>query len=580
MAKFDRAARVPSMSGTITTTDERIPTGERGPGWGRDAKSEVFLLAITNMVGEKTFYEGAKDRDNRFVQLIRQVAVEDPDWTARLIRWLRAEANMRSASIVAAAEYAWARRDEAGTGRTGTVHPKPTFSTRSVISSALQRADEPGEMIAYWHSVHGRNLPMPVKRGVADAVNRLYNQWSALKYDGQSHAYRMGDIIELVHVKSQIPAERLERKFEEDDAATTADVLATKGSWEVQQSDLYRWLIDRRHNRPNPRMGERLNVIKNREQLEAIPVPERRALLLSWGANASEQLNNAGMTWESLAGWLQGPMDKEAWEAMIPSMGIFALIRNLRNFDEAKVSDAVSALVTAKLNDPEVIEKSRLFPLRFLSAYKAAPSLRWSWALEQAVNHSLKNVPSLPGRTLVLVDVSGSMEESLSERSELKRWEAAALFGSALAVRAENADLWAYSSGGHNAGYYNIGPRGSVRRTRITPANGASVLPLVKQFRDCPSFGGGTETAQTVKESFDKHNRVIILTDEQAGGYYFGDPGQVLPSNVPLITCNLAGYRAAHTEAKPNRITIGGLTDQAFTMIDLYDKRAQGHWPF
>jgi hypothetical protein len=53
----------------------------------------------------------------------------------------------------------------------------------------------------------------------------------------------------------------------------------------------------------------------------------------------SDRLAAAGVTWEALAGWLQGPMDKAAWEAIIPSMGVMALARNLRNFDEAGVSD-------------------------------------------------------------------------------------------------------------------------------------------------------------------------------------------------------------------------------------------------
>ena len=54
---------------------------------------------------------------------------------------------------------------------------------------------------------------------------------------------------------------------------------------------------------------------------------------------------------------------------------------------------------------------ARQFPIRFLSAFKEAPSLRWAWPLEQALQHSLANVPQLPGRTLVLVDVSGSMTQ-------------------------------------------------------------------------------------------------------------------------------------------------------------------------
>lgn len=53
------------------------------------------------------------------------------------------------------------------------------------------------------------------------------------------------------------------------------------------------------------------------------------------------------------------------------------------------------------LADPERVAKSRQFPFRFLAAYNAAPSLRWSWAPEKALNASLSNVPSLPGRRSV-----------------------------------------------------------------------------------------------------------------------------------------------------------------------------------
>ena len=59
----------------------------------------------SNMVGEDTFYEAATERDARFRELVAAVAVSDPDWAARLIGWLRTGANLRSASLVAAAEF-------------------------------------------------------------------------------------------------------------------------------------------------------------------------------------------------------------------------------------------------------------------------------------------------------------------------------------------------------------------------------------------------------------------------------------------------------------------------------------------
>ena len=71
-------------------------------------------------------------------------------------------------------------------------------------------------------------------------------------------------------------------------------------------------------------------MIAARAALMALPVQDRRAVL-----DQPERLSAAGMTWESLAGWLQGPLDAAAWQAVIPSMGYMALLRNLRNFDDA-----------------------------------------------------------------------------------------------------------------------------------------------------------------------------------------------------------------------------------------------------
>src|SRR2546421_10887908 len=91
-----RRTLVRSPIRTETVASEQ--THEGAPGYARDAKSELFLLAVTNMVGEDTFYEGASARDDRFAALVRELAVPEPEWTARLIGWLRAGANLRSAS--------------------------------------------------------------------------------------------------------------------------------------------------------------------------------------------------------------------------------------------------------------------------------------------------------------------------------------------------------------------------------------------------------------------------------------------------------------------------------------------------
>jgi len=518
MSKFATATK-PAVSSFVRSTTPTL-THEGGAGYSRDAKSELFLLAVTNMVGEQTFYEGAANRDSRYERLIAQVTAEDPDWIARFVPYLRDTMNMRSASLVMAAEYVRAK------GPNG----------RKVIDSALKRADEPAEMLGYWFSHYGKHYPQPVKRGIADAAKRLYNERAALKYAGDK-GFRMADVIELTHPEPTAP-------------------------W---QSALFEYLIAKRHNR------ERLDVsnlptIAGRIALENIPAEDRASVLAKGLPD--------GTTWEYASSWIGGKLDASFWEAMIPNMGYMALLRNLRNFDEAGVSD-ISA-VTAKLTDPEEVVKSRQFPLRFLSAYKAVPSVRWHWPLEQAMNLSLANLPALKGHSLIMVDCSGSMVAPLSARSELMRNEAAAAFGAALALRAETATLLAFAETG----------------VPVNVPKGGSVLPLAVLTSKATT--GGTRTMDVLASAYDGHDRVIILTDEQAfapGGYtgYFGGFGartvnvDNLLSKVtcPIYTFNLAGYEAGHLPSGvKNRHTFGGLSDAAFTALALLERGNDADWPF
>ncbi|HEX3783448.1 MAG TPA: TROVE domain-containing protein [Pseudonocardiaceae bacterium] len=539
MSKFNSPATRPAVSSPVAS--ERMPSGhthEGAAGYARDARSELFLLAVTNMVGENTFYEAAGRRDDRYEQLVRAVAVADPDWMLRFLTWLRSEANMRSAALVGAAVAVHARL----AART-TEPVEDAVPNRTLVDAVLQRADEPGELLAYWTATFGRAVPKPVKRGVADAVQRLYTERNLVKWDSDAHGWRFGDVLETVH-----PAPREDR-----------------------QGELFKHAIDRRHNR-GEEIPASLELLRVRAELMAWPVQKRRELFQRPELDGARSvLNTAGMTWEALAGWLQGPMDARAWEAIIPSMGYMALLRNLRNFDKAGVSDEVAAVVAAKLADPAQVARSRQFPMRFLSAYRAVPSLRWSYPLEQAITHSLANVPTLGGRTLVLIDTSGSMAASFSRDGTLMRWDAAALFGIALGGRCEDADIVSFSNG------YQGREPSIVFRSQP----GESLLRAVERWKTSGYFiNGGTDTAGAVQRHLRPgfHDRVVILTDEQAA---HGDVDTLVPREIPLYTWNLAGYQYGHAPSGGrNRHTFGGLTDQGFRMIPLLESGRDGHWPF
>lgn len=506
----------------------------------RSEKSELFLLAISNM-GSDAFYETAKARDSRFAALVHQVAVADPEWMAGFVPWLRDGAGMRTAAVVAAAE--------AVKGLLDAGRPAGRF----LVSGALQRADEPGELLAYWHGKYGRREPKAIKRGIGRAVLRLYTERALLKYDTPSHAYRFGDVIERVHVAGEYPE--------------------VKGTW---RGDLYEHAIDRRHGRGNP-VPASLAMIRANACLRSRAAEEPEALL------DPELLSAAGMTWEdalSLAG--NGLRKRDLWEALIPSMGLMALARNLRNFDDAGVSDEAAGAVAARLSDPEQVRASRQFPFRFLAAYQAAPSLRWSWPLEKALGHSLANVPELKGRTLVLVDRSTSMwDKKMSDRSVMSWADGAAIFGTALALRAERADLIEFSGGS------------APVRFRA----GESALKIIGRFRvgnGSDDLGSGTDIPLAVRRHYSGHDRVVIVTDEQTRAGYLPSnmdryPGHMsttliddlIPGNVPLYMWNFGGYKlGAAPSGISNRHAFGGLGDASFRMIGALEAGRDASWPW
>lgn len=537
MPKFNTPTHRTLGTSPITASKERGQTTYEGaPAFARDSKSELFLLAVANMVREHTFYEEAHERDDRFEQLLTTVAVADPEWIGRFIPWLRTGANMRSASVVAAVITAKTLLDAALPGG------------RQITDAACQRADEPAELLACWLERFGKPIPFPVKNGLTDACRRLYTEASALKYDTESKSIRFADVIELCRPDP-------------------------KG---LKRSALFGWLLDRRG-------GARRKVRKKAdavvpEVLGKVLEHQRVARAVAAGDTTvlsdAALLARAGVTWEQQRSAAGKNADKGAlWDAKIPSMGYMALLRNLANFDADGISDASYQQVVAKLTDPAEVAASRQFPFRFLTAHQHTKSYRWAQPLETALGHSLAHVPALPGRTLILVDRSNSMGAPVSTKSQMSRADAAALFGTALALRAEKAKLVQFGSSSEE----------------VPIAQGQSVLRAMQAFRGM----GGTHTLAAVDRWFSGHDRVVIITDEQVGEsyclphqYYYcncppPDPGSVLPRWTPLFTWNLAGYRYGHAEGgKPGRYVFGGLTDQAWGLIPLLERGANAAWPF
>lgn len=160
-------------------------------------------------------------------------------------------------------------------------------------------------------------------------------------------------------------------------------------------------------------------------------------------------------TWETELSEKGGT--KEVWDALIASgkLGYMAELRNLRNMQNA---GADMTKVISDLRDPRKVATNRQFPYRYYSAYHALKNAHANndelfGALHDAMNLSIENVPKIEGRTLIAVDVSGSMDCAISRHSDVSCADIARLFGAMSARICEDATVVYFSDGWYSYSY-------------------------------------------------------------------------------------------------------------------------------
>ncbi len=224
-------------------------------------------------------------------------------------------------------------------------------------------------------------------------------------------------------------------------------------------------------------------------------------------------------TWEvALSGG--GVSKRENWERLLleRKLGALALLRNLRNMQEAGVGEA---LVLTAL---DAMRTDRVLPFRFLAAARYAP--QWEEGLERAMYRSVAGAEKLPGRTVLLVDVSGSMVAPLSRKSQMLRTDAA--YGLAVLVREVSEKVVVYT---FSDGAMRIAPRrGFALRDAMESSlrHGGTNLGAALQFVE----------GEAVREPYD---RIVVITDEQSADRVPAPTGRGYMVNVASAK-NGVGY--------------------------------------
>lgn len=283
------------------------------------------------------------------------------------------------------------------------------------------------------------------------------------------------------------------------------------------------------------------NTIKLRDVLflcHAKPKDEQQAE--TWKQLVNGELASPD-TWEVE---LSAGKDKKAtFERLIKEgkLGYLALLRNLRNMTQVGCDVAlVSKAILERKNGAE-----RVLPFRYVAAARVVPMLEPT--IDQALLASISELPKLPGTTVVLVDVSGSMDRLLSGKSDLTRLDAAAALGS---IVNGNCRVFTFSS----------------KTVEVPPRKGMAGVDTIKKSQPHSSTYLGA-AVEHVNREVSSYDRLIVITDEQSH-----DEIQRPKGDAKGYMINVASYQNGVGYPETGYVNISGFSERVLSFIHEYEQ--------
>lgn len=254
---------------------------------------------------------------------------------------------------------------------------------------------------------------------------------------------------------------------------------------------------------------------------------------------ANQELATAD-TWETE---LSGGADKaETFERLMAEgkLGALAFLRNLRNMIQAGVSEVNIRVYAQK------VKLDRVLPFRFIAAARIVPQL--ADMLEQMMFKSLETHDKLKGKTVLLVDCSGSMfGAKVTAKSDLDRFDAAAALAVLCREICEEVEIFGFAT------------------STVRVDNKLRGFALVEAIRR--STSGGTDFRQAVahvNQTVRNFDRCILFTDEQSST----GPGSVNSSKNYVL--NVASYENGINHY--DWLTISGFSEAVLDYILVCEK--------
>lgn len=212
-------------------------------------------------------------------------------------------------------------------------------------------------------------------------------------------------------------------------------------------------------------------------------------------------------TWEVKISTAANNEEREQeWVRLVEEekLGYLALIRNLNNIlsVEGITEHWIAVNLCPQITNTKKIHQSLVFPYQIYSAYKnlKVQNLEVVVALSHAFYESVKNMPKLEGSTCIILDVSGSMDDPISYRSNISIKEAGAVY--AAAIMCQN----------HDADFIKFGTKARKLNRQIWVSNIFSIIERLYANDGC---GYGTDLVPAMEKLTQHYDRIFLISDMQ-----------------------------------------------------------------
>lgn len=475
---------------SVDTT--RIHNHEGFPAFQRSLEERYLQMLMTNTFGN-TFYQTKDELVIEASKLHFEMLSKDPEFMAKSLVYARNKGYMRSNPIY-------------GLSVLSPCHP-PFFE--KIFDKIILTPNDLRDFMVFIKSFGRGQGGRRIKRIAGNWLGSKLNEYWLIKYgsDGKK-GFSLKDLLITLHPKN---LEHLFARYLIDDEFTAI-----------------------MHGFPKLTSFNNLKKAETEEEV----------------INCIKQ---GQLPHEVISSSLKIPLTKNIWREIAFQMPIFALLKNLATLERHDLLPELNEYVRSKLNNSEILAKSKILPFRFLDAFNATRTSSTQDLLRLGLDMSFDNLEDIEGKTVILLDISGSMRGDNIQKPAVFAF-------SLLKKMKKEARLIGFNDRAFEIPFSQVD-------SILTQANGI------------PTSGGtNSEVGIEVllRERY-KTDNIIMITDEQqnTGSPFFHSLGNYrhrINEHVKTFIINIASTTGSLCPDFKNIFYLYGWSDQILQFISLESK--------